>query len=205
MSDVIRSVIAPAALLLLLTAAAPAAEPRIETIADLWAGFDPRALPLDVEVVKAWDEGETHLEMVYFTGEEFDGVKTRVFGYLGRPKKVEGKIPGVLHIHGGGQTAVPDWPRFWASRGYACLSFDFCGNTNLPELGPGCKREHYTRGRQPETLAKADRHGSPRPGRDVPAAVPERHQRRPRPHGPRVPHSRHTRLGGQEPRVHAQR
>jgi dienelactone hydrolase len=133
----------------------PAKKPKVETIDDLWAGFDPHALPLDVEVVKSWDEGDVHLEMMYFTGEEFEGQKTRVFGYLGRPKKVEGKIPGVLHVHGGGQTAVLDWPRFWAKRGYACLSFDFCGNTNLPELGPGYKREHYTRwGKVPADMMK---------------------------------------------------
>ena len=101
-------------------------------------------MPLDVEVVKAWDEGDVHLEMVYFTGEVFEGEKVRVFGHFGRPKKAEGKVPGVLHVHGGGQTAVLDWPRFWAERGYACLSFDFCGNTNLPELGPGYKRDRYT-------------------------------------------------------------
>ncbi|MDB5306751.1 MAG: hypothetical protein JWO38_953 [Gemmataceae bacterium] len=126
----------------------PAADPpppaAITTIDGLWAGFDPRAVPLDVEVVKTWDEGGVHLQMLYFTGEVFEGTKTRIFGYLGRPRTVDGKIPAVLHIHGGGQTAVLDWPRFWAKRGYACLSFDFCGNTNLPELGPGYKRERYT-------------------------------------------------------------
>ena len=116
----------------------------IRTIDELWAGFDPRALPLEIEVVKAWDEGETHLEMIYFTGEIFEGEKTRVFGYLGRPKKVEGKLPGLLHIHGGGQTARPDWPQFWAKRGYVCLSFDFCGDTNLPTLGPEYRRERFT-------------------------------------------------------------
>ena len=98
----------------------------------------------DVEVVKAWDEGDTHLETVYFTGELFEGEKTRIFGHFGCPRRVEGKVPGILHIHGGGQTAGLDWPRFWAKRGYACLSFDFCGNTNLPNLGPGYHRERYT-------------------------------------------------------------
>jgi dienelactone hydrolase len=128
---------------------------KIETIDELWAGFDPRALPLDLEVVKSWDEGDIHLETIYFTGEEFEGQKTRIFAYIGLPKKVEGKIPGVLHVHGGGQTAVLDWPRFWARRGYACLSFDFCGNTNIPELGSGYKREHYTRwGKVPADMMK---------------------------------------------------
>src|SRR5262245_31092825 len=104
---------------LLSTATAPAADPPkkdapITTIEGLWAGFDPRALPLDVEVVKAWDEGDVRLETVYFTGEVFDGQKVRVFGHFGLPKMARGKVPGVLHVHGGGQTANLDWPRFWA-------------------------------------------------------------------------------------------
>src|SRR5262245_47479614 len=133
----------------LLAAAAPAADlPKkdapIKSAEELWAWFDPRAVPLDVEVVKAWDEGDVRLEMVNFTGEVFEGTKTRIFGYFGRPKKAAGKVPGILHVHGGGQTAGLDWPRFWAKRGYACLSFDFCGNTNQPGLGPGYRRERYT-------------------------------------------------------------
>src|SRR3954468_18389439 len=128
-------------------AAAAAPPPKagaITTIEQLWAGFNPRAVPLDVEVVKAWDEGDVHLETVYFTGEGFEGERVCVFAHFGRPRKAKGKVPGVLHVHGGGQTAGLDWPRFWAARGYACLSFDFCGNTNLPELGPGYRRERYT-------------------------------------------------------------
>ncbi len=126
---------------------------KIETIEDLWAGFDPRALPLETEVLKSWDEDDLHFEMFYFTGEEFEGKKTRIFGYLGRPKKPEGKIPGLIHVHGGGQTAVLDWPRFWAKRGYACVSFDFCGDTSM--LGPKSKREHYTRwGKVPADMFK---------------------------------------------------
>ena len=124
--------------------APPPGDASIATIGRLWAGFDPRAVPLDVEVVKFWDEGDVHLETVYFTGEVFEGEAVRVFGHFGRPRKSGGKVPGVLHVHGGGQTAGLDWPRFWATRGYACLSFDFCGDTTLPGLGPGYRRERYT-------------------------------------------------------------
>ncbi len=134
---------------LCLTSASHAEEPQpaattFRTIDDLWAGFDPHALPLEVETIKAWDEDDIHLETIYFTGEVFEGEKTRIFGYLGRPRTLEGKTPGILHIHGGGQTANLDWPRFWARRGYIALSFDFCGNTNLPTLGPEYRRERYT-------------------------------------------------------------
>lgn len=37
------------------------------------------------------------------------------------------RLPGVLHIHGGGQTASLEWVRFWVRRGYVAVSFDFCG------------------------------------------------------------------------------
>ena len=107
------------------------------------------------QVIKSWDEAEIRLEMIYFTGEVFDGEPTRVFGYIGRPRASAGKLPGILHIHGGGQTANLDWARFWARRGYVCLSFDFCGDTNFPELGPSYRREHFTKwGRVPANMMK---------------------------------------------------
>ncbi len=78
------------------------------SIDELWAGFDPHALPFEIETIKAWDEEGIHLETIYFTGEIFEGEKVRVFAYLGRPLKVAGRVPGILHIHGGGQTANLD-------------------------------------------------------------------------------------------------
>ncbi len=117
---------------------------KIESIDQLWSGYDPRSLPLEIETIKSWDEEDVHLETIYFTGEIFEGEKTRIFGYLGRPRQAPGRVPAILHIHGGGQTANLDWPRFWARRGYACLSFDFCGDTNLPNLGPQYRRERFT-------------------------------------------------------------
>ena len=99
-------------------AAQPDPASPIKSIDDLWAGFDPRALPLEIDVIDSRDEGDTHLETIYFTGEVFEGEKTRIFAYLGRPRQPAGKIPGILHIHGGGQTANIDWVRFWVHRGY---------------------------------------------------------------------------------------
>ena len=67
----------------------------IDSIDTLWKGFDPRALPLEVEVVKAWEEGEVHLESNYFTGEIFEGEKTRIFGYVPSTNlQVAGSIAG---------------------------------------------------------------------------------------------------------------
>lgn len=112
----------------------------IDTIEKLWAGFDPRHDPLEIEVLKEWDEEGIHLSELYFTGETWKGVKTRVYAIQGAPREGK-KLPGLLHIHGGGQTAYAGWVRFWAKRGYACVSFDYCGEWQ--KFDP--KRTRYTR------------------------------------------------------------
>jgi dienelactone hydrolase len=106
--------------------AALADEPPILSPADLWRGYDPTALPLDVEILSAWDEEACHYEKLRFTAEVIDGTPIRVFTLRGSPLEGD-RLPGILHIHGGGQTASQEWVRFWARRGYACVSFDFCG------------------------------------------------------------------------------
>ncbi|HWB06060.1 MAG TPA: dienelactone hydrolase family protein [Verrucomicrobiales bacterium] len=107
------------------------------TIQELWAGYDPHAEPLETTVTKSWDEGPLHLEQLTFTGETWQSEKVRVFAYRGAPSTGE-KLPGILHIHGGGQTASLDWVRYWAGRGYVCVSHDFCGS------GPGRAPEKVT-------------------------------------------------------------
>jgi len=120
-------------------AALPAAEPPITSPAELWAGYDPTAEDLEIESIQTWDEDGRHFEKLRFTPETVDGAKPRVFAVLGLPAG-EGSVPGVLHIHGGGQTASVDWVRFWTARGYACLTFDFCGpwanRTEVTDWGP---------------------------------------------------------------------
>lgn len=116
------------------------------TLESLWADFDPRREPLEAEVFRSEDEdqGSIRIDWLYFTGQTWEGEKTRVFAYRGAPKTGK-NLPGILHIHGGGQTANIDWPRYWARRGYVCVSFDFCGDTNLPNLGPEYRRQHFTK------------------------------------------------------------
>ncbi|MEI6913695.1 MAG: acetylxylan esterase [Armatimonadota bacterium] len=93
---------------------------------EIWKGYDPRALPLDIEIIKSWSEAGCWYEKFRFTGEISDGVKTRVLAVRGGPLNKRG-VPGIMHIHGGGQTLSQSWVEFWAKRGYACISIDFCG------------------------------------------------------------------------------
>ncbi len=43
------------------------------------------------------------------------------------PPEGEAGLPGVLHVHGGGQTVNARWLRFWTDRGYAALTFNWGG------------------------------------------------------------------------------
>ncbi len=100
--------------------------PARESPEDVWRGFDPTTLPLDINVIHSWREDGIGLEKLTFTGEVAGDVKVRVFAIQGAPKN-DKKLPGILHIHGGGQTANVQWVKFWAARGYVCVTFDFCG------------------------------------------------------------------------------
>src|SRR4051812_7923899 len=107
--------------------ALPAERGAFATPLEVWDAYDPNALSLDVESLKSWTEGEAHYEKLRFTSEVADGVKVRVFALRGAPAIGERPLPGILHIHGGGQTASLDWVRFWCKRGYVAVSYDFCG------------------------------------------------------------------------------
>src|SRR5258707_15252907 len=78
--------------------------PKIASVTDLWRGFDPEALPLEIEVTKSWEEQGIAFQKVRFTGELAQAAKVRVFAICGAPKAGQ-SLPGILHVHGGGQTA----------------------------------------------------------------------------------------------------
>ena len=52
--------------------------------------------------------------------------KVRVYAISSAPEGQK-NLPGILHIHGGGQTVNPGWLRFWNERGYAALTFNWGG------------------------------------------------------------------------------
>jgi dienelactone hydrolase len=103
-----------------------ASGPSPTTPQAVWAGFDPRLEPLEMEILKRWSQhGAVYTEFT-FTGMTHEGSRVRVYAISSAP---EGKLrlPGVLHIHGGGQTVSPRWLQFWNDRGYAALTFNWGG------------------------------------------------------------------------------
>jgi dienelactone hydrolase len=97
-----------------------------DTPEKLWRDFNPESPDLEIESLKKWQEDGVAFEKLRFTSERESGGKVRVFAIRGAPL-AGARLPGILHIHGGGQTASLDWVRFWTKRGYVCVTFDYTG------------------------------------------------------------------------------
>lgn len=96
------------------------------TLDELWQDFDPKSLPLEAEIAQEWKLDACTIRTVFYTSEVFQGFKVRVAAYFGLPAAAQ-KAPAILHIHGGGQTAIREYVEYWARRGYAALSIDWGG------------------------------------------------------------------------------
>ncbi|MDH7571719.1 MAG: acetylxylan esterase, partial [Armatimonadota bacterium] len=84
---------------------------------------------------------------LFFEGLPWQGRPTRVFAWLGLPTApAEGKVPGMVLVHGGGGTAFEGWVRLWNRRGYAAIAMDTCGCTPGGEHG---KRPRHPLGGPP--------------------------------------------------------
>jgi dienelactone hydrolase len=87
-----------------------------------------------------WGAKSGLIQEVYYQGEPYRGKPTRVFAYYARPEKVEGKLPAMVLVHGGGGKAFSEWATLWAQRGYAALAMDLAGcgpdGKRLPDGGP---------------------------------------------------------------------
>ena len=106
-----------------------------QTVAELWAGYDPRKEALKSEVVREWEEDGNVIRYVrYFIG-TFKGKPAWMAGFYAFPKPAKTlksskgveKLPGILHMHGGGQRANLQLVKFHAVQGYAALSVNWGG------------------------------------------------------------------------------
>ena len=96
------------------------------TVEQLWADFDPRLDELDVHVVREWEsEGIVYRYVTYRIG-TFKDKPARMAAFFGFPKGAT-KLPGLIHLHGGGQRAFLHQVEFYAKLGYACLSINWGG------------------------------------------------------------------------------
>lgn len=98
----------------------------------LWADFDPRAEPLDTEILKQWEEDGVVLQVLRYRVGIFKGQKAMMAAVYGYPKGAL-KLPGLVQIHGGGQYADYRAVLTNARRGYATISISWAGRINAPD------------------------------------------------------------------------
>lgn len=102
-----------------------------QTLESLWAGYDPRKEPLEVEVLKEWEQDDVVLRVLRYQIGGFKGRKAMMAAVYGFPKGGT-KLPGLVQIHGGGQFADFKAPLANAKRGYATISIAWAGRISAP-------------------------------------------------------------------------
>ena len=112
--------------LLLIPGFALAQEDPPRSVQALWDGVDPARESLDIRLVRRWEEEGLVLSYLTFHIGTFKGRASRLAAFYGYPKDNE-QLPGLLHLHGGGQRAFLHEVRYYARRGYACLSINWGG------------------------------------------------------------------------------
>lgn len=74
---------------------------------------------------------EGQVRAIYYDALPYGGKPTRVFAWIGLPAKREGKVPGIVLVHGGGGTAFKEWVQKWNAQGFAAISIAVEGQTDV--------------------------------------------------------------------------
>ena len=98
-----------------------------QNLDELWIGFDPRKEPLEVEVTKEWEVDGIACQIIRYRVGVFKGQPATMAAFYAFPKGAK-SLPGLMHIHGGGQSANLATVVTDAKRGYASLSLNWGGN-----------------------------------------------------------------------------
>jgi len=96
------------------------------TVEETWAGFDPRKEPLDVEVLKEWEEDGVVVKVLRYRIGTFKGQKAMMAAVYGYPMGAK-NLPGLVQLHGGGQSAQSSFVVKDAKNGYATISVAWSG------------------------------------------------------------------------------
>ena len=98
-----------------------------QNLDELWAGFDPLKEPLKSEVTKEWEQDGIVCQIIRYRVGVFKGQPATIAAFYAFPKGAKA-LPGLMHIHGGGQSANLATVVTDAKRGYASLSLNWGGN-----------------------------------------------------------------------------
>jgi len=89
----------------------------------LWASVDAESAetPLDVEILKTWEQDAIVLHMVRFAVGVHKGRASKLAGHYAYPNGGR-DLPALVQTNGGGQIASTYGPLKWARLGYACFN-----------------------------------------------------------------------------------
>ena len=96
------------------------------TVKQLWADVDPRKDDLGAKVVREWEKDDIVYRYITFHVGKLKGKPALLAAFFAFPKGAK-NLPGLFHLHGGGQRAFLHEVEFYAKRGYACLSINWGG------------------------------------------------------------------------------
>ena len=100
-----------------------------QTLDQLWADFAAldKDTPLETEVLKEWEQDGVVCRIVRYQVGVFKGAPSRVAAFYAFPKG-GAKLPAIVDLHGGGQSASLNTVVTYARRGYAAISLNWGGN-----------------------------------------------------------------------------
>ncbi len=101
------------------------------SIEELWKGYDPRKEPIDIQILKEWEEDGVVMKVLRYRIGIFKGQKAMMAAIYGYPKGAT-NLPGLVQIHGGGQYADYRAVLTNAKRGYSTISIAWAGRINAP-------------------------------------------------------------------------
>jgi len=97
------------------------------TLDELWGNYDPKKEPLETEVLKEWEEDGVICRLIRYQVGVFKETPAKMAAFYAFPKGGT-KLPSVLQMHGGGQSAGLDGVVADARNGYAGMSINWGGN-----------------------------------------------------------------------------
>lgn len=104
-----------------------------QNVTDLWKGYDPRAEPIEKEILKTYEEEGCVCEYILYTVATFKGKPSRVAAFYTYPKGGK-NLPAFVWAHGGGQRADRSRGLHFAKKGYASIDINWNGSELDPEV-----------------------------------------------------------------------
>ena len=100
-----------------------------QTLNQLWEGFADLDIstPLEIEILKEWEQDEVVCRVIRYKVGIFKGEPSKIGAFYAFPKG-GAKLPALIEMHGGGQSASLNSVVTYAKRGYAGISINWGGN-----------------------------------------------------------------------------